>query len=192
MLKIGITGGIGSGKTVVSKIVEAFGYPVFYSDSESKYLSNYDPGIRAGLIQKFGEEVYVDDQLNRPFLAQQIFHHPESRVFVNNLIHPAVREAFVRFAEEQATNYVFNEAAILFETGAYKTFDKTVLITAPEELRLQRVMQRDNVTEEQVRARMRNQWPDEEKIPLADFIIYNDETRSLIEQVKEMLDTLAN
>ncbi len=187
MVKIGITGGIGSGKSVVSKILETLGYPVFNSDSVAKEIVNTDPEIIHGLKELFGDQIYKGNELNRELLAQHIFSDDNYREKVNRLIHPRVRAAFEAFAINAASPVVFNEAAILLETGAYQQFSKTILITAPKELRLKRVMQRDNVSEEAVKARMEKQWSDEKKIPLADYTICNDEKEPLLAQVQHVL-----
>jgi dephospho-CoA kinase len=190
MLKIGITGGIGSGKSIVGKILEALHYPVFYSDSEAKNITHTNEEIRSALISRFGDTVYLDGVLNRAFLAEKIFADPEERIFVNNLIHPRVREAFEHFAIASESELVFNEAAILFETGSYKQFDKTILVTAPIAVRIERVMERDKCSAEEVQQRMKNQWDDEQKISLADFVIVNDGVKPLIEQIEEALSKL--
>ena len=190
MLIIGITGGIGSGKSVVSNILESLGYPVFNSDNVSKDIVNTNPEIRAGLTAFFGTELYKEGVLDRVRLAEIIFTDDSAREKVNALIHPQVRDAFDTFARKSGSELVFNEAAILFETGAYKRMDKMVLVTAPEELRIKRVMQRDGSSEEEVRARMSKQWTDAQKIPLADFILNNDEKEPLLSQVETMLSSL--
>lgn len=190
MKTIGITGGIGAGKSVVSKIIQSLGFPVFYSDTEAKIITNTHPKVKSGLKALLGEKAFVNDELNRPFLAEQIFNTPALRQSVNELIHPLVREAFVEFARKSESELVFNEAAILFETGSYKTFDATVLVTAPKELRIERVMKRDAVGRQQVLDRMKNQWSDEEKIPLANYVIINDEKQPLLSQVEIVIDQL--
>lgn len=188
-LKVGITGGIGAGKTFVCRVLEKMGYPVFYSDKEAKELMNSHPGIVEEIIALVGEQAYEDGELNRPFLAEKAFENKDLLSRINAIVHPRVREAFADFAEQNAglKGIVFNEAAILFETGAYKTFDATVLITAPESVRLNRVVERDTIPESQVRSRMNNQWKDEEKAKLADFVIHNDGTTMLLPQIENML-----
>lgn len=188
-LKVGITGGIGAGKTFVCRVLEKMGYPVFYSDKEAKELMNAHPGIVEEIIALVGEQAYEDGELNRPFLAEKAFENKDLLSRINAIVHPRVREAFADFAEQNAglKGIVFNEAAILFETGAYKTFDATVLITAPESIRLNRVVERDTIPESQVRSRMNNQWKDEEKAKLADFVIHNDGTTMLLPQIENML-----
>lgn len=190
MLKIGITGGIGSGKSIISKIIESMGYGVFNSDRASKEIVAGDPDVRKGLIALFGNNVYTEFGLNREFLARIIFNDDEAREKVNGLIHPKVRQAFEIFASQQTQNLVFNEAAILFETGVYRQFDKMVLVTAPKDLKVERVIARDKLSEVEVMARMDGQWTDERKVPLADFVIINDDQKPVLTQVEELITNL--
>lgn len=192
-MKIGLTGGIGAGKSVVARIIESMGYPVFYSDFEAKNLVNKDPIIRKELNSLVGEDLFNNDELNRKRLAELIFNSPDLRASVNRIIHPRVREHFSNFCREKGEDQlIFNEAAILFETGAYKNFDKNVLVTAPEELRIRRVMNRDHVSAQEVRHRLNAQWTDAQKIELADFILVNDEKTPLLRQVEELIDQLTS
>lgn len=185
-VKAGITGGIGSGKSYVCRVLEKMGYPVYYSDYESKRLTAASPVIRQGLIGLLGEEVFQGDELNKPFLASRIFQDDHLREQVNQLIHPVVRVDFHAWAERQNSPVVFNEAAILIETGAYKTLDVTILVTADKELRIQRTMQRDHISREEVLARMSKQWDDEAKRKHADVVIHNDD-RPLLVQLEKMI-----
>lgn len=185
-LKAGITGGIGSGKSYVCRVLEKMGYPVYYSDNESKRLTAENPVIRQGLIGLLGEEVFQGNELNKPFLASRIFQDDHIREQVNQLIHPVVRADFHAWSERQNSPVVFNEAAILIETGTYKTLDATILVTADKELRIQRTMQRDHISREEVLARMSKQWDDEAKIKHADFVIHNDD-RPLLVQLEKMI-----
>ncbi len=187
MKKIGITGGIGSGKSVVGQILEAMHFPVYYSDQQSKVLVETDLEIREELIKLLGTEVYLDGKLNRPFLTQQLFSNDDLRLKINQIIHPKVREAFTIWVNKQSSNLVFNEAAILFETGAYQSMDYNILVTAPLELKIERVLKRDNITINEIQERISKQWSDEEKIPLADFVIVNDEVKPLLKQVEAIL-----
>ena len=190
MLKVGITGGIGSGKSLVCRILESLGYSVFYSDKESKLIKINDQEVRSALIARYGHEVYNEYGVNKKLLSEQIFKNPDERLFVNSLIHPKVREAFEKFAGKSAKPLVFNEAAILFETGSYKSFDRTILVTAPEEIRIDRVIQRDNFTRASVQSRIDSQWKDEEKSELADGIIINDGVQPLIYQLENLVTEL--
>ncbi|XOV67148.1 MAG: dephospho-CoA kinase [Fluviicola sp.] len=189
-LKIGITGGIGSGKSLVAKILQTMGYPVFYSDDEAKKLSDHHPNIRQELIALFGEEVYTYEGLNRPFLAEKIFQDESLRQQVNSIIHPRVREAFEQFSKNATSKLVFNEAAILIETGAYQNFDALILVTAPEDIRIKRVQARDKTDVNAIKQRMNKQWTDERKRSYADFEIVNDGESPLLVQVEKVILSL--
>ncbi len=190
MKRIGLTGGIGSGKSYIARVLEKMGYPVYYSDEQAKVLTDTHPEIRAGLISRFGTSIYSEEILNRKELAAHIFKSEPDRIFVNQLIHPVVRADFDRWCAEQHTALVFNEAAILFETGAYQQFDATVLVIAPHELRMQRIMERDRCTVEQAEARMKSQWSDEQKIPLATVVITSNGELPLVSQIERVILTL--
>ena len=190
MKRIGLTGGIGSGKSYIAGVLEKMGYPVYYSDEQAKVLTDTHPEIRAGLISRFGTSIYSGEILNRKELAAHIFKSEPDRIFVNQLIHPVVRADFDRWCAEQHTALVFNEAAILFETGAYQQFDATVLVIAPHELRMQRIIERDRCTVEQAAARMKSQWSDEQKIPLATVVITSNGELPLVSQIERAILTL--
>jgi dephospho-CoA kinase len=192
MKKIGITGGIGSGKSFVTNIIEKMGYPVYYSDLRSKELTNTHPIIRQGLIELVGENVYFEGELDKKILASAIFSNDELRMKVNQLIHPIVRQDFEDWAKAQTSGLIFNEAAILFETGAYRNFDATVLIYAPIELRLKRVLKRDIITREEVLARINNQMNDEEKLKMTPYAILNDGERPLLKQIEEVIEKISS
>lgn len=188
--RIGITGGIGSGKTTVCRVLQVMGLPVYYSDDEAKRIMHEDKELVQQIIKTFGEKAYVDGRLNRPFLAEVVFRQPGKKNALNQLVHPKVRADFARWCDLQQSWLVFQESALLFETGGHKLLDKTVLVTAPEIVRVQRVAKRDTTSAEAVQARINNQMKDEEKIPLADFIIENDGRQLVIPQVLNMLDEL--
>ena len=190
MKRIGLTGGIGSGKSYIARVLEKMGYPVYYSDEQAKVLTDTHPEIRAGLNSRFGTSIYSEETLNRKELAAHIFKSEPDRIFVNQLIHPVVRADFDRWCAEQHTALVFNEAAILFETGAYKQFDATVLVVAPHELRMQRIMERDRCTVEQAEARMKSQRSDEQKMPLATVVITSNGELPLVSQIERAILTL--
>lgn len=186
-LKAGITGGIGSGKSLACQIFRILEIPVFEADLEAKRLMDRDPEVRTRLIELAGSEIYMaSGMLDRPRLAELVFNNSKLLQQVNGLVHPAVRQAFSDWAEQQAAPYVLMEAAILFESGSYRSLDFSILMTAPEELRIQRVMKRDGTDREQVISRIRNQWPEEKKRELADFIITNDESTFLTTQVLDV------
>jgi dephospho-CoA kinase len=183
MIKVGLTGGIGSGKTTVAKIFETLGIPVFYADTEAKVLLDESEEIKSGLINLFGAALYADGKLNRKELASHIFNDKEAIQKVNSIVHPAVTKRFEEWRAKQKATYVLQEAAILFETGGYKRFDKNILVSAPKEIRIKRIMQRDGLTEDEILARMQNQWDENHKIALADFVILNDESEMLLPQI---------
>jgi dephospho-CoA kinase len=191
-MTIGLTGGIGSGKSTVAAALEAMGYPVFYSDQVAKEIMRSNAQVRESIIQKFGQEAYQNGEPNRQWIAQRIFSHPEEKEWINQCIHPRVRKAFEEFASHynEAKSSVFNEAAILFETGGNEQFNKTILVVAPQEVRIERVMKRDACAREDVLKRMNNQWTDERKIPLADWVIVNDGEQPVLLQIERMLDEM--
>ena len=189
MLRIGLSGGIGSGKSTVAGILAKMGYPVFYSDHEAKRLYDENPVLQKQLVDLFGPAIYRDGQLNKAFLAQQLFSSAELKAQVTALVHPLVRKAFEVWAQQQASDLVFNEAAILFETGAYKDFDATVLVTAPIETRIERVQKRDLISREAVLQRIANQWPDSKKMNLTTYIITND-GQPLLQQIEDVISKL--
>ena len=187
---IGITGGIGAGKSIICSIIHATGYPVFYSDKAAKEILNSNGDVKTKIREIFGVEAYKNEELNRPFIAQKIFTDQNLLTAINNVVHPAVRQSFSNWAEKQTTTLVFNEAAILFETGAYKLYDATVLATAPEAIRIERVMKRDHISAEAVHKRINKQWPDAEKENLADHVLINDNSTLLIPQVNDLIAKL--
>lgn len=182
MLKIGLTGGIGTGKSIVAKVFDLLNVPVYVSDIEAKRLMNENTEIKKQLIAEFGSDVYVNYQLNREYLAKQIFADKKALEKVNRIVHPVVRKDFEFWASQQTSVYVIQESAILFDTGLYKNFDKIITVTAEQELRIKRVMERDAVDREQVEARMKNQISEEEKFKKSDFILYNN-TELLLPQI---------
>ncbi len=190
MKRIGITGGIGSGKSFIATIIERMGYPVYYSDVRSKELTNTHPIIRQGLIDLVGENVYFGGELDKKVLASTIFSNDDLRLKVNQLIHPIVRQDFEDWTKAQTSDLIFNEAAILFETGAYRNFDATILVYAPEELRLKRVLNRDIINKEEVLARMNNQLKDDEKRKMTSLQILNDGESPLLIQIECLLEQI--
>lgn len=185
MIKIGITGGIGSGKTTVCKIFEVLGIPIYYADDRAKELLESDKNVIKKVKNIFGDDVYSEQgKLDRHRVATIVFNFPEILAEYNAIIHPAVfQDAEKWMLRHSHHEYVIKEAALLFETGSYKMLDKIICVTAPVEKRVERVMLRDNVTAEQVRARMQNQWSDAQKTAMSDYIIYNDGSTPLIRQV---------
>jgi dephospho-CoA kinase len=183
MLQIGLTGNIGSGKTTVARIFETLGAAVFNADEQAKTIIGEEPQ-KTILITRFGDQILDNDKkIDRKSLAGIIFRDKEALDFVNHLIHPLVRKRFKEFCllKAKATLRIY-EAAVLIESGFYKQLDKIILITAPEEIRIRRVIERDKTNEEQVRQRMRNQWNESKKAMYSDFVIINDNETPLLEQ----------
>ena len=186
MLKIGITGGIGSGKTTVCKVFEVLGIPVFYADTIAKQLMVSDEILVAGVESAFGKESYsATGVLNNKHIANIVFANQTELDKLNALVHPAVFRAFDHWVAQigPSVPYVLKEAALLFESGSYQLCDQNVLVTAPMFARLDRVMQRDGVTAAQVQARMDKQFTDEQKMKMADYLVYNNEHGSIVLQV---------
>lgn len=191
MLKVGITGGIGSGKTTVCKIFEILGVPIFYADVEAKRMMTADPVLVAGVKTAFGDLSYhPDGSLNNKHIANIVFENQAELDKLNALVHPAVFRAFDVWEKslDKSTPYALKEAALLFESGSYQMNDVNILVTAPLSTRLARVMERDQVSEAQVRSRMDKQLSDEEKAVLADYFIENIENESVILQVLALHD----
>lgn len=195
MLKIGITGGIGSGKTTVAKLFEQLGVPVYYADSETRLLQNTDAALRAEISAAFGTEAYLPDgTLNRAYIAGIVFSNKEALRTINAIVHPAVARHFEQWCNQHnSSSYILKEAAILFESGSDKGLDGVIVVTAAEEIRIQRVMQRDQISEAEVRKRMANQWPESEKLKRAKWIIRNDGTplEPQIEELHALFEKLA-
>jgi dephospho-CoA kinase len=183
-LKIGITGGIGSGKSTVCKVFKALGIPVYHADDSARTITDRNPEVIAQIKQAFGDDMYANGLLNRPKMAALVFNNPEELAKLNSIVHPAVRaELPVWLEANKNAPYMLYEAAILFESGAYKLVDKSILVAADEEARIQRVMQRDNVGREEVLNRVKNQWADNEKLELANYVIWNEGNAPVIAQV---------
>ncbi|NNF33701.1 MAG: dephospho-CoA kinase [Saprospiraceae bacterium] len=185
---IGITGGIGSGKTTVCKIFESLNIPVYYADAKAKYLMNHNPALKTRIKEILGKGAYHrNGRLNRPFVAQKIFNNKNLLKAINQAVHPAVHQDSAIWVQGlKDVPYALYEAALLVENGSYKSFNKLIVVAAPEEMRIKRVMKRDKVSKEQVSNRIKNQLPESDKIALADYIINNDETESVDILVKEL------
>jgi len=186
MLKVGVTGGIGSGKTMVCQLFALLGVPVFYSDLVSKEILEKDPEVRNSVISLFSEKAFNGSVPERAFLASKVFNNEAELMALNAILHPKVRERFEQWCTQQNSEYVLNEAAILFEAGSHKMLDAVIVVSAPDELRIDRVMKRDGVSKEAVLERMSKQMPQDEKVDLADHVIMNKGTTSLIEQVQKV------
>jgi dephospho-CoA kinase len=188
---IGLTGGIGSGKTTVSQMFSKFGVPVYIADDEAKKLTNTSKIIKRKLVALLGEEAYTGSNINRKFVADCIFNNAELLKAVNAIIHPAVAKHFSKWVKKQDASYVIKEAAILFENGSYKNYDLVILVTAPLDIRIARVMARDKITKSKVEERIKNQWSDEHKKKLADIIIENIDLQTTQKQVETIHSSMS-
>lgn len=193
-LKVGITGGIGSGKSTVCRIFHLLGIPVYSADDRAKWLMEYDSALKSKIEEEFGQEAYTQEgTLNRKYLADQVFSDPEKVKKINSLVHPAVGLDFENWVKEQSTPYVLKEAALLFETGSASQLDKLINVSSPLKVRVARVLMRDpHRSEAQINSIIDQQMPDEKKNELADFVIKNAENKLLIPQVLEIHQKLLN
>ena len=194
-LHLGVTGGIGSGKSTVCRIFESLGYQVYYADDRAKKLMVSNQTIVSGVKALFGEEAYqADGSLNRPHIGAIAFSNQEKLSALNALVHPETAKDYLLWAKEVAENnprsFVLKEAAILYESGAYRYSDAVLTVYAPKQIRLARVMQRDGADETSIKARMAKQWPEQRKMALSDFLILNDGGHHLIPQVLRVIDSL--
>ncbi|MGL6266755.1 MAG: dephospho-CoA kinase [Chitinophagaceae bacterium] len=183
MLKIGITGGIGSGKSTVARVFETLSIPVYYADDAAKRLMQEDPELKKQIIGLFGETAFIEGKLNRPWISAQVFGNPEKVTALNALVHPVTIQDAKEWMSRQRTPYTLKEAALIFESGSEKELDYVIGVDAPAALRIQRVIERDKTTREAILQRMHNQLDEAEKIKRSDFIIYNDGNQMVIPQV---------
>ena len=187
---VGLTVGIGSGKSAVLSIFSSQGVPCYQSDSSAKKLMHQDPELINQIKALFGDDLYEGEKLNRGKLAEVVFADKSKLESLNAIVHPRVKEDFQLFLSQQNADYVIKEAAILFETGGAEDCDVTILVTAPEDLRIERVMKREKSKVEHIKSRMRHQWSDEKKIPMADYVINNidwDKTLKKVEEIHQKL-----
>ncbi len=187
---VGLTGGIGSGKSTVGKLLEDLGVPVYNSDKEAKRLMNTSKVLRRKITQLLGQESYAVGRLNRPFIAEKVFNDKDLLQKLNGIVHPAVRKHFLRWSKRQNYPYVVQETALLFENRMQDNYDKIILVTAPKETRIQRIITRDGGTEQHVLDRMENQLDDAEKLPFADYIIHNIGLQETEVKIKKLNNAL--
>jgi dephospho-CoA kinase len=183
VLKIGLTGGIGSGKTMVARIFELLGIPVYYADAAAKTIMNEDESLKALIIEHFGKAAYTDGTLNRAYISSIVFQNKEKLALLNSLVHPATIRAAEKWMLQQQAAYAIKEAALIFESGSQNGLDLVIGVYAPKSLRILRTMQRDTISRDEVLKRMSNQVNEELKMKLCDFVIYNNEQQLLIPQV---------
>lgn len=192
MIRIGITGGIGSGKSIVSEIFHLQGVPLYNADQEAKKLNDFSSHIREQLTLQIGNDLYIDGKLDRKKLASIIFHDSRKLAIVNSIIHPELARHFTEWCQQREHyQMVILDAALLIEAGFYRLVDKVIMVQAPRELRIARVMQRDRSTRDEVEARINSQLPEEEKIKYAGYVICNDNRHSLLKQASELIRKIA-
>lgn len=190
METIGLTGGIGSGKSTVAKIFKCMGFPIYIADTQAARLMNTSPDIRREITGRFGGMIYGNGRLNKAGLAKIIFEDKEALQDINHIVHPRVMEDFKSWSQKQKSPIVLFESAILYEAGLNEFFKHIICVTAPEDIRIQRVISRDGTTAEKVRDRMNNQMDDKEKISRADFVVNNDGVQALLPQVIKIIQQL--
>lgn len=186
MLKVGLTGGIGSGKSTIASIFEMLGIPVYYADEATKRLMNTSPKIKEAILKNFGEQSYINGELDRKFIASIVFSNKEKLELLNSITHPATIEDAEKWMSEQNSPYALKEAALLFESGAAEKLDYVIGIYAPQHIRVKRVMERDKVPVEEVMKRISRQIDEEMKMKLCNFVITNNEQKLVIPQVLEL------
>ena len=192
MLKVGLTGGIGSGKTTVANIFKMLGIPVFDADSTAKQIMNDNLIIKKEIIAAFGKEVYTNKELNRKYLADLVFNDEKKLALLNKIVHPHTIQASEDWAKQQHSKYVIKEAALLFESGSNKELDIIIGVLAPKELRIKRVIDRDNISKKDIELRIDKQQDEEITKNLCDYLIINDEEHLVIPQVLELHQILMN
>jgi len=190
MLKLGLTGGIGSGKTTVAKIFELLGVPVYYADDAAKRIMNEDEQLKTAIRKHFGEAAYNDNELDRTYLASKVFNDSFQLELLNSLVHPATLRDAERWMSRQTTAYTIKEAALIFESGAAGQLDFVIGVSAPVELRIKRTMERSGMNHDEVVKRINNQLNEEIKMKLCDFVLQNDEQQLLIPQVIALHENL--
>jgi len=190
LLKIGLTGGIGSGKSLVARIFEVLGIAVYYADTAAKAIMNNDEILKAGIIRYFGTESYTNGLLNRKYIASKVFGNEDQLALLNSLVHPATIRDAEKWMLQQSSPYTIKEAALIFESGSQEHLDYVIGVYAPKNLRILRTMQRDNVSRDEVLKRMKNQINEEIKMRLCDFVIYNDEQKAILPQVLTLHEQL--
>jgi len=183
VLRVGLTGGIGSGKTTVAGIFQVLGIPVYYADDAAKKLMNEDAALKEKIIQHFGNDAYKDGMLNRSYIGKLVFEDKKKLAILNSLVHPVTIRDGNEWMQQQTTPYAIKEAALIFESGSQHGLDYVIGVYAPESLRISRTVKRDDIKSDAVSMRMKNQMNEDEKMKLCDFIIYNDEMQPVLPQV---------
>lgn len=184
---VGLTGGIGSGKTTVSKEFQKYSIKVYNSDLRAKFLMNNSIVLKNKLINNFGKEFYINDELNKSYISQIIFNDPISLKLINSMVHPEVFNDFNEWSQSLSEKFVLYESALIFETGSYKLNDFNILVTCDHDLRVKRIIKRDGINEEKINSIINNQWDDDKKIPLADYIFFNTSNKENKLKVKNLV-----
>jgi dephospho-CoA kinase len=184
---VGLTGGIGSGKTTVSKEFQKYSIKVYNSDLRAKFLMNNSTVLKNKLINNFGKEFYINDELNKSYISQIIFNDPISIKLINSMVHPEVFNDFNEWRRTLLEKFVLYESALIFETGSYKLNDFNILVTCDHDLRVKRIIKRDGINEEKINSIINNQWDDDKKIPLADYVFFNSTSKENKLKVKNLV-----
>ena len=184
---VGLTGGIGSGKTTVSKEFQKYSIKVYNSDLRANFLMNNSIVLKNKLINNFGKEFYINDELNKSYISQIIFNDPISLKLINSMVHPEVFNDFNEWKQSLSEKFVLYESALIFETGSYKLNDFNILVTCDHDLRVKRIIKRDGINEEKINSIINNQWDDDKKIPLADYIFFNTSNKENKLKVKNLV-----
>lgn len=189
-IKVGLTGGIGSGKTTIARVFEVLGIPVYYADDAARRIMSEDESLKSEIRKQFGDQSYVDGKLNREYLASIVFQDKKKLAILNALVHPATIRNSVQWMKQQTGPYAIREAALIFESGVQGQLDYVIGVSAPLELRIARAMERDNLTRQQVQERMDRQINENIKMRLCDFVVVNDCRRGIIPQVLKLHEKL--
>ena len=193
MICIGLTGGIGSGKSFIAEIFIRLGVPIYNADTLARHISNNNPDVKSNIVSLLGQNAYKKGLLNRQYVGGMVFDNPDLLENLNKIIHPAVEVDFLKWcSNNKEHHYLIKEAAILFETGSYRKLDSTILVVAPEDIRIKRVQKRDNLDANSIKKRIDKQWNDQEKEKLADYIINNDGKTLLLPQIIQIHKRVTN
>ncbi|WP_339627455.1 dephospho-CoA kinase [uncultured Maribacter sp.] len=190
MIVVGLTGGIGSGKSTIAAMFHELGVPVYNSDERAKHLMNTSKKIKKELVELLGKKAYLDDKINRTYIAKKVFNDADMLEKLNKIVHPVVRKDFIKWTKKQNAPYVIQETALLFENNAQELYDSVILVTAPKKIRIERVLSRDGSTKEQIIARMNNQLDDETKLESTNFVIENIDLKSTALKVQDVHEAI--
>ncbi|MDA3883031.1 MAG: dephospho-CoA kinase [Bacteroidales bacterium] len=190
MIEVGLSGGIGSGKTSVSKVFKNLGIPIYYADIEAKKIMNSDPILISEIISILGSQAYVNKKINKQYIAKQIFSDTEKRKKIESCVHKSVKKDYKSWVSKQKGAFVIHENALMFARNTYTEFDKSIYVFCPENIRIARIAQRDNISEQEIRQRMSAQAQDNECIKKADFVIHNDNTELIIPHITQIYSTI--